>query len=180
LESFERQHVWQSMLELLGLMSGSTHQLAGRRAAKVVEEGSWAKLQERIASLKLARERAAKKQRNSNVGKSAKSRRPATALSARVEVVDRVSERAIVVDWCDATVGHYGEQLWTRGVARLSSRCVLSGQRIRRGDLVYHPSMRGHCPANRKEAILACILDVSGDSAGDITATSQIPVEREI
>lgn len=79
--------------------------------------------------------------------------------SASVTLVERVSERAILICWRDATLGHYAEQPWMKGVARRSSRYVLSGLRVRRGDIVYRPSTRGQRCANREEVVLAVVVD---------------------
>ncbi|WP_430232913.1 DUF3331 domain-containing protein [Paraburkholderia tropica] len=74
-------------------------------------------------------------------------------------IVDRVSDRSILICWCDATLGHYAEQLWVRGVARRSTLCVLSGLRVRRGDIVYRPCTRGQRSVNCEEVLLAFMVD---------------------
>ncbi|WP_321917645.1 MULTISPECIES: DUF3331 domain-containing protein [unclassified Paraburkholderia] len=78
---------------------------------------------------------------------------------ANCTIVDRISACSIMVRWRDATVGHYGEQLWKRGNARRSTWCILSGMRVRRGDIVYRPCMRGLRPMNCEEVILARVLE---------------------
>ena len=80
-------------------------------------------------------------------------------VSASFTIVERVSERAILICWRDATLGHYAEQPWMKGVAQRSARCVLSGLRVRRGDIVYRPSTRGQRCANCGEVVLAVVLD---------------------
>ncbi|RAR62328.1 uncharacterized protein DUF3331 [Paraburkholderia unamae] len=78
---------------------------------------------------------------------------------ANCTIVDRISACSIMVRWGDATAGHYGEQLWKRGIARRSTYCILSGMRVRRGDIVYRPCTRGLRPANCEEVILAGVLE---------------------
>ncbi|WP_321899627.1 DUF3331 domain-containing protein [Paraburkholderia heleia] len=78
---------------------------------------------------------------------------------ANCTIVDRISACSIMVRWGDATVGHYGEQLWKRGIARRSTWCILSGMRVRRGDIVYRPCTRGLRPMNCEEVILAGVLE---------------------
>ncbi|WP_433706574.1 DUF3331 domain-containing protein [Paraburkholderia sacchari] len=58
---------------------------------------------------------------------------PATA---HIEIIERRSGALITVCCRDATSGCYGEQCWRLTKARGSGVCVLSGARIRRGDLV--------------------------------------------
>ncbi|WP_321938339.1 DUF3331 domain-containing protein [Paraburkholderia sp. J8-2] len=77
----------------------------------------------------------------------------------RFTLVERVSDRAILVCWRDATLGHYAEQPWMKGVTRRSTRCVLSGLRVRRGGIVYRPSTRGRRCANFEEVVLAVVVD---------------------
>ncbi|CAG9211822.1 conserved hypothetical protein [Paraburkholderia tropica] len=82
-----------------------------------------------------------------------------TLGSSSFTIVDRVSDRSILICWCDATLGHYAEQLWIRGVARRSTQCVLSGLRVRRGDIVYRPCTRGQRSVNCEEVVLAFMVD---------------------
>jgi hypothetical protein len=79
--------------------------------------------------------------------------------SANFTIVERVSERAILICWRDATLGHYAEQPWMKGIARRSTLCVLSGLRVRRGDIVYRPCTRGKRAANCEEVVLAVVVD---------------------
>lgn len=79
--------------------------------------------------------------------------------SARFTLVERVSDRTILIRWRDATVGHYAEQPWMKGIARRSTFCVLSGLRIRRGDSVYRPFTRGRPWANGEQVVLAIMVD---------------------
>lgn len=128
-------HVWKSTVALLGRISSPD--------AGVGEKKAFGPGDGRCASKKTAPARVGVK----------------SAHAASFSIVERISERSIVVCWCDATLGHYGEQLWMRAVARRSTHCVLSGLRVRRGDIVYRPSTRGQRPANCEEVILAVMLD---------------------
>ena len=74
--------------------------------------------------------------------------------------IERRSRGTIAMDWTDATHGHYGEQLWSLGVARRKSICALSGETINRGDSIYRPRQRGrNTPTNAAAMILASFLD---------------------
>jgi hypothetical protein len=73
--------------------------------------------------------------------------------------VERLSERSILVNWCDPTSCHYCDQLWTRRSARSAGYCALTGDIITRGDVVYGPYTRvAHPPANEQAMILASSL----------------------
>jgi hypothetical protein len=70
--------------------------------------------------------------------------------------VERISERSILVNWCDATSCHYCDQLWTKRSARNAGYCALTGNLIARGDVIYGPYTRvAHPPANERAMILA-------------------------
>jgi hypothetical protein len=80
--------------------------------------------------------------------------------NATATVVERVTDRSILVNWCDSTSCHYCEQLWTRKSARCAGHCALTGEVIARGDVVYGPYTRvGHRPVNEKAMILATSLE---------------------
>lgn len=128
-------HVWKSTVALLGRIS-SPGESGAQEATSWRDHGPEAS------------------KKNSPVRTSG---RPAD--SASFTIVDRVSDRSILICWCDATLGHYAEQLWIRGVARRSTLCVLSGLRVKRGDIVYRPSTRAQRPANCEEVILAVVVD---------------------
>jgi hypothetical protein len=102
--------------------------------------------------------------RSNAAQRPAKSRRkasgddvPARHLShAAVTLVERVTDRSILVNWCDSTSCHYCDQLWTRRSARRSGHCALTGDLIARGDVVYAPYTRvSNPPANERAMILA-------------------------
>lgn len=75
---------------------------------------------------------------------------------AVVTFVERVTDRSILINWRDATLCHYCDQLWTKRSARRSGRCALTGDLIARGDVVYAPYTRvSNPPANERAMILA-------------------------
>jgi hypothetical protein len=78
---------------------------------------------------------------------------------ARIDIIERLSPTRLVVCWCDATTGRYGEQPWKLGAARNKTVCALSGATIRRGDKVYRPWSRGQKkPVNADQSILASVV----------------------
>ncbi|WP_353889430.1 DUF3331 domain-containing protein [uncultured Paraburkholderia sp.] len=82
------------------------------------------------------------------------------AHNSVVKLVERVTDRTVLVTWCDATSCRYADQLWTRRLARRASHCSLTGQLILRGDTVYGPSARTfQPPANAGAMILASSLE---------------------
>jgi hypothetical protein len=98
------------------------------------------------------------------VSRSARRRVAAHACAAgergaHIRVLERPTSRTAIVTWGDPTSCHYGDQVWR--VARASSDgfCALSGQQIRRGDVVYRPSHYRLAPANAGSMMLAaCVL----------------------
>jgi hypothetical protein len=76
-----------------------------------------------------------------------------------VIVLDRPSSMTVTVQWCDATSGRYGDQIWRAGVSRENAVCVLSGERINRGDAIYRPRACGQSPLNAGEMILASAIE---------------------
>jgi hypothetical protein len=75
-------------------------------------------------------------------------------------IVERTTPQTMTICWSDARVGHCSEQIWRIALARSSSRCLLTGERIRRGDRVFRPqSERGSPFAGRDRMILACAVD---------------------
>ncbi|MCP3712198.1 DUF3331 domain-containing protein [Paraburkholderia sp. CNPSo 3274] len=78
---------------------------------------------------------------------------------ARIDIIERISPTRLVVCWCDATTGRYGEQPWKLGAARNKTVCALTGATIRRGDKVYRPWSRGQKkPINADQSILASVV----------------------
>jgi hypothetical protein len=78
---------------------------------------------------------------------------------AHIKVLDRPTSRTAIVTWGDPTSCHYGDQVWRIARASSDGFCALSGQQIRRGDVVYRPSHYRLAPANAGSMMLAaCVL----------------------
>ncbi|WP_084162741.1 DUF3331 domain-containing protein [Paraburkholderia bannensis] len=75
--------------------------------------------------------------------------------TARIEFIGCNPAGNLTIACRDSTAGHYGAQTWKLSRARQSGHCVLSGDRIRRGDDIYKPSTRGHFPHNADWMMLA-------------------------
>jgi hypothetical protein len=79
--------------------------------------------------------------------------------SSKITAIERQGDGAVLISWCDATMCHYVDQVWTRVTARNGGYCALTGVRIQRGDLIFKPRGRGqHRPSNCNEMILAAAL----------------------
>ncbi|MEI6001645.1 DUF3331 domain-containing protein [Paraburkholderia bengalensis] len=127
---------WAQTLSLLGRISSTQ------------TNGTTLKVSAKEADRNLRRR---KRRRRSDCG------RP---LSAFVSVLERCSPTLVLLSWCDATAGRYGDQRWRLRVAHGKAVCALSGAMIERGDLVYRPCTRGQeCPMNADHSILAEALD---------------------
>ncbi|WP_082715843.1 DUF3331 domain-containing protein [Burkholderia sp. BDU5] len=86
--------------------------------------------------------------------------RPPTSRVPAVRHWERRTGSSIEVSWCDPASANYGEQIWTKGVARRRCTCALSGSTIESGDAIYRPKYtRGNIPANADQTILAAALD---------------------
>jgi hypothetical protein len=78
---------------------------------------------------------------------------------AHIRVLERPTSRTAIVTWGDPTSCHYGDQVWRVARASNDGYCALSGQQIRRGDVVYRPSHYRLAPANAGSMMLAaCVL----------------------
>lgn len=78
---------------------------------------------------------------------------------AHIRVLERPTSRTAIVTWGDPTSCHYGDQVWRVARASSDGLCALSGQQIRRGDVVYRPSHYRLAPANAGSMMLAaCVL----------------------
>ena len=76
--------------------------------------------------------------------------------SNKITSIERQSNNSVLVSWCDPTMCHYVDQVWSRVTARRSGYCALTGQRIERGHTVFKPCGRGRQrPVNCDEMILA-------------------------
>jgi hypothetical protein len=86
--------------------------------------------------------------------------------TAYIHIVEWVSASVVILRWRDSRSGVYGEQRWVARRSRRSNRCALTGQAIRRGDLVFRPSFRERfIPSNWQVEILAEPLRELKDAA---------------
>jgi hypothetical protein len=70
--------------------------------------------------------------------------------------VQRQTDLTILVSWSNATRGHFQDQVWRAGYARIAGTCGLTGQPVQRGDHIFRPASRvGSVPVNATEMILA-------------------------
>ncbi len=82
------------------------------------------------------------------------------APCSKITAIERQDDTSALISWCDPTMCHYVDQVWSRVTARSSGYCALTGQRIRSGDAVFKPSARGRLrPVNCEEMILAAALE---------------------
>jgi Domain of unknown function (DUF3331) len=76
-----------------------------------------------------------------------------------VTIVEELSNSLFALRWHDPTRCNYEEQIWALCFAPAAARCALSGERIRKGDPVYRPRIRGSFkPLNSEAVILASEL----------------------
>jgi hypothetical protein len=84
---------------------------------------------------------------------------PVAVPPNRITSIERESDAYALISWCDPTMCHYVDQVWSRVAARCSGHCALTGQHILRGDQVFKPRARGRLrPVNGDEMILATAL----------------------
>jgi hypothetical protein len=103
------------------------------------------------------RQRASLKECRANPGSIApESRTYLASRPAQIAVLEWLSSSTISVSWSDPCSGRYTEQIWCCGLARVTSRCALTGRAIHHGDRVFRPRMREiRVPANQNQMILA-------------------------
>ena len=56
-----------------------------------------------------------------------------------IKFLEKLSEQKLLLSWSESARCNYTEQLWALRKARKSTTCVLSGEKILRGDFVYSP-----------------------------------------
>jgi hypothetical protein len=77
----------------------------------------------------------------------------------RVSLVERTTSSTVTIAWRDPTSCFYGAQIWRAASAKVSGICALSGQRIRRGDRIFHPHRTKPTPVNARAMILESALN---------------------
>jgi hypothetical protein len=77
-----------------------------------------------------------------------------------ITIRERLTSRTAVVSWSHSQLGCLAEQVWALGRAREADVCALSGEPIKRGDLVFRPR-KTQPPAINERAVIAAhhILD---------------------
>jgi hypothetical protein len=102
-----------------------------------------------------------------------------TRAGAQITIVEILSRTSVSVRWSDPRSGHFGEQVWHCVIARTSSRCVLTGVPINRGDRVYRPRGRGRTvPCNWDRMIHAAAVTPLPASDCPLQAASRYRLER--
>jgi hypothetical protein len=74
-------------------------------------------------------------------------------VHASVTLVERLSATSVVLRWC-SRYGHYGDQVWVCRAARFAGICAITGNRIRRGELVYCPQGRRFVQLTNADAMI--------------------------
>ncbi|ACD16098.1 DUF3331 domain-containing protein [Paraburkholderia phytofirmans] len=77
----------------------------------------------------------------------------------KVSLIERTTALTVTIAWRDPTSCFYGAQVWRIANAKVSGTCVLSGQRIRRGDRIFHPQRSKPAPVNARAMILESALN---------------------
>ncbi|PRY00199.1 DUF3331 domain-containing protein [Paraburkholderia sp. BL25I1N1] len=77
----------------------------------------------------------------------------------KVSLIERTTSLTVTIAWRDSTSCFYGAQVWRVANAKVSGTCVLSGQRIRRGDRIFHPQRSKPSPVNARAMILESALN---------------------
>ncbi|KXU84679.1 hypothetical protein CR51_41840 [Caballeronia megalochromosomata] len=96
--------------------------------------------------------------RNDTTSRSLASKRPAQSDNAHIEVLERLTDRSVVILWQDATRCRYVDQLWTCCRARKAGHCAMTGAAISRDDIVYKPRSKRGFPGNAGAMILASVI----------------------
>jgi len=77
----------------------------------------------------------------------------------KVSLIERTTSSTVTIAWRDPTSCFYGAQIWRIASAKVSGICALSGQRIRRGDRIFHPRPCKPAPVNARAMILESALN---------------------
>jgi hypothetical protein len=66
-----------------------------------------------------------------------------------IKILEKISDRQLLLAWREAGRCNYTEQRWALRKARNATTCAMSGLTIRRGEPVYapvgHPLNQGRC-----------------------------------
>jgi hypothetical protein len=80
-------------------------------------------------------------------------------LTPTISVIDRASPRTVTVFWCDPLSGSYENQSWRLSLAMQPGPCLLSGQAVKRGELIYCPWLVQRPPGNAGAMVVASCVD---------------------
>ncbi|WP_229518108.1 DUF3331 domain-containing protein [Paraburkholderia terrae] len=87
-------------------------------------------------------------------------------LPDRITILEKLSTKTVSVCWSDSRTGHYADQVWRLGIARISAHCVLTGKQILRGDPVFRPrASETYSPGNKERMMLASAVPESFDES---------------
>ncbi|WP_279636277.1 DUF3331 domain-containing protein [Paraburkholderia hospita] len=80
---------------------------------------------------------------------------------ARIFVQEMLSEHTLSMFWSDPRTGHYSDQIWRLGFARIDGFCALSGKPIAEGDQIFRP-LRSlmRAPSNGDRMVLASVVSM--------------------
>ena len=65
---------------------------------------------------------------------------------AKIQILERLNEKRLLLSWCEPGRCNYTEQLWSRRKMTHTGTCALTGRAIARGEQAYAPLGD---PANR-------------------------------
>jgi hypothetical protein len=80
------------------------------------------------------------------------------SLHLAVSLVERTSSSTVTIAWRDSTSCCYGAQIWMIAKAKVAGVCSMSGERINRGDRIFHPRHSKPAPVNARAMILASAI----------------------
>jgi hypothetical protein len=80
------------------------------------------------------------------------------SLHRVISLVERTSSSTITIAWRDSTSCSYAAQIWMGANAKVSGVCAMSGERINRGDRIFHPRHSNPAPVNAGAMILASAI----------------------
>ena len=78
------------------------------------------------------------------------SARPHVTITIR----ERLTSRTAAVSWAHSQLGCLAEQVWALSRAREADVCAISGESIKRGDLVFRPR-KSNPPAINEHSVIA-------------------------
>ncbi|WP_259294862.1 DUF3331 domain-containing protein [Paraburkholderia sp. DHOC27] len=97
--------------------------------------------------------------RGASCGRDVKPPLAARSPHLKVSLIERTTSSTVTIAWRDPTSCFYGAQIWRAANAKVSGVCALSGQRIRRGDRIFHPHRSKPAPVNARAMILESALN---------------------